>query len=401
MYASRHLKLQNDVPVVHSSFQPCVEEPLSIRSWIRPPASLLHKMNDTEIFWRASFVPNIKKYPFKRTPKIAFMFLAKGNLPLAPLWERFFKGNEKLYSIYVHSLPSYQPDFQDSSVFLWQAHSEPAKAVEWGRMSMCDAERRLLANTLLDISNEWFVLLSVACIPLQRFSIVYHYISRTLSSFMGAFDEPGLKLAVDVVADTTYYPAFEQFCRPFCYVDEHYFPTMLSIKSPHLLANRSLTWVSFGLASELSRYASALLPTEQDKCRRFEEGLIYEIRSKITPSDFRTYNDLRAAAIRAERLLLSKAAQAEGGHSVEGDGSAVAATHRDDGPRVGVECKADMPSANQAGRGMERVVPKRRAATRANLARIFSSIAAVEFSGACVAIVVHGLIRDSILPIPR
>ncbi|XP_042033546.1 uncharacterized protein LOC121780087 [Salvia splendens] len=55
--------------------------------------------------------------------------------------------------------------------------------------------------------------------------------------------------------------------------------------------------------TQLSRYASALLPTEQDKCRRFEEGLIYEIRSKITPSDFRTYNDLRAAAIRAERLV--------------------------------------------------------------------------------------------------
>ncbi|XP_047943038.1 uncharacterized protein LOC125189854 [Salvia hispanica] len=55
--------------------------------------------------------------------------------------------------------------------------------------------------------------------------------------------------------------------------------------------------------TQLSRYASALLPTEQDKCRRFEDGLIYEIRSKITPSDLHTYNDLRAAAIRAERLV--------------------------------------------------------------------------------------------------
>ncbi|XP_042059547.1 uncharacterized protein LOC121804064 [Salvia splendens] len=49
--------------------------------------------------------------------------------------------------------------------------------------------------------------------------------------------------------------------------------------------------------TQLSRYASTLLPTEQDKCRRFEEGLIYEIRSIITPSD------LHAVAIRAERLV--------------------------------------------------------------------------------------------------
>ena len=55
--------------------------------------------------------------------------------------------------------------------------------------------------------------------------------------------------------------------------------------------------------TQLSRYTSAMLPTEQDKCRRFEEGLIYEIRSKITPSDLHSYSDLHAAAIRAERLV--------------------------------------------------------------------------------------------------
>ncbi|RYR55576.1 hypothetical protein Ahy_A06g030767 [Arachis hypogaea] len=33
----------------------------------------------------ASFGPRIKDYPFKRVPKVAFMFLTKGPLPLAPL----------------------------------------------------------------------------------------------------------------------------------------------------------------------------------------------------------------------------------------------------------------------------------------------------------------------------
>ncbi|KAH0994278.1 hypothetical protein GBA52_018142 [Prunus armeniaca] len=45
------------------------------------------------------------------------MFLTRGPLPLAPLWERFLKGHEGRYSIYVHSLPSFQPHFHTSSVF--------------------------------------------------------------------------------------------------------------------------------------------------------------------------------------------------------------------------------------------------------------------------------------------
>lgn len=140
---------------------------------------------------------------------------------------------------------------------------------------MCDAERRLLANALLDISNEWFVLLSESCIPLYNFTHVYHYIKKSRYSFMGAFDDPGpfgrgrynekmkpevsisdwrkgsqwfevdRKLAVNIVEDRKYYRKFEEFCRPACYVDEHYFPTMLTIQTPKLIANRSITWVDW------------------------------------------------------------------------------------------------------------------------------------------------------------
>lgn len=140
---------------------------------------------------------------------------------------------------------------------------------------MCDAERRLLANALLDISNERFILLSESCIPLCNFSLIYHYTMKSRYSFMGAFDDPGpygrgryngnmapevnisqwrkgsqwfeinRKLAINIVEDATYYPKFQSFCRPACYVDEHYFPTMLTIKAGNLLANRSITWVDW------------------------------------------------------------------------------------------------------------------------------------------------------------
>jgi len=140
---------------------------------------------------------------------------------------------------------------------------------------MCDAERRLLANALLDISNEWFVLLSESCIPLYNFNVIYKYISQSKHSFVGAFDDPGpygrgrydenmlpevnisqwrkgsqwfemsRKLALFIVEDTKFYPKFAEFCRPACYVDEHYFPTMLTIQASNLLANRSITWVDW------------------------------------------------------------------------------------------------------------------------------------------------------------
>ncbi|KAJ8560097.1 hypothetical protein K7X08_004155 [Anisodus acutangulus] len=269
----RFAEVQNVVPMIQSRIQPCYQETNSLENWIRPPSNLQHSMNDTELLWRASLVPQIKTWPFKRTPKISFMFLTRGPLPLAPLWERFFKGNEELYSIYIHNLPSYKSDFPPSSVF--HRRQIPNQVVEWGKISATDAERRLLANALLDISNEWFVLLSEACIPLHNFSVVYRYISGSRHSFMGAFDDPGpvgrgrynkkmspevkisqwrkgsqwfevnRKLAIDIVKDEVYYPKFKEFCKPPCYADEHYFPTMLHIQSPHLLENRDLTWVDW------------------------------------------------------------------------------------------------------------------------------------------------------------
>ncbi|KAI4355549.1 hypothetical protein L6164_004310 [Bauhinia variegata] len=273
MYMIRRFGIQN-VATGQATFLSCFEEAASLESWIRPPSSLMHNMNDSDLFWRASFVPRIKNYPFERNPKIAFMFLTKGPLPMQPLWERFFKGHEGLYSIYVHSLPSYTADFEPSSVFY--RRQIPSQVAEWGKMSMCDAERRLLANSLLDISNEWFILLSESCIPLQNFSTVYNYISQSWYSFMGSFDEPGpygrgrynenmapevnlsdwrkgsqwfeinRELAVRIIEDNTFYPKFNDFCVPHgCYVDEHYFQTMLTIQTPHLLANRSLTYVDW------------------------------------------------------------------------------------------------------------------------------------------------------------
>ncbi|KAL8113561.1 glycosyltransferase BC10-like [Apium graveolens] len=276
VYLIRHFGAQNIVAAtgLKTNIFQCVEEAnTSLARWTKAPSNLLHTMSDKELFWLASLVPRRKEYPFTRVPKIAFMFLTKGPLPLAPLWERFFSGHDRRYSIYIHSLPSFVPNFPSSSVFY--KRQIPSEVAEWGKMSMCDAERRLLANALLDVSNEWFVLLSESCIPLYNFSVIYHYIKKSKYSFIGAFDDPGpfgrgrynymmapeveishwrkgsqwfeinRKLAIYIVEDTTFYPKFTDFCKPACYVDEHYFPTMLTIRAPNMLANRSVTWTDW------------------------------------------------------------------------------------------------------------------------------------------------------------
>ena len=51
--------------------------------------------------------------------------------------------------------------------------------------------------------------------------------------------------------------------------------------------------------NQLSRYASYMVATERDKCRNFEEGLTYAIRSKISSSDMESFAKLWVTAIRA------------------------------------------------------------------------------------------------------
>ena len=56
---------------------------------------------------------------------------------------------------------------------------------------MIEAERRLLANALLDVSNQRFVLVSEACIPLFNFSIVYNYLMNSTLSHVEVYDQAG------------------------------------------------------------------------------------------------------------------------------------------------------------------------------------------------------------------
>ncbi|XWS34987.1 hypothetical protein CRYUN_Cryun21dG0085300 [Craigia yunnanensis] len=245
---------------------------IGLTEFLKPP-NIMHDMDDRELLWRASMAPRIPQYPFDRVPKVAFLFLTKGPVLLAPLWDKFFKGHEGMYSIYVHSNPSFNLSEPKDSVFYGRII--PSKEVEWGNVNMIEAERRLLANALLDFSNQRFVLLSESCIPLFNFSTVHSYLINSSQSFVESYDlngpfgrgrynrrmrpqvtinqwrkgaqwfEMDRDLAIEVVSDQIYFPVFKKHCKGACYADEHYLPTLVTMKFGQKNSNRTLTWVDW------------------------------------------------------------------------------------------------------------------------------------------------------------
>ncbi|CAI5477791.1 unnamed protein product, partial [Closterium sp. Yama58-4] len=128
--------------------------------------------------------------PWRKPPgKIAFLFMTRGPLPLAPLWEKFFKGHEGRYSIYIHAADlSFR--FPRNFSALFRDRIIKSGKVAWGEMSMVDAERRLLAAALKERTNHYFVLLSEACIPLHDFDTIATYINSTAISYVDAYYDP-------------------------------------------------------------------------------------------------------------------------------------------------------------------------------------------------------------------
>ncbi|KAJ0677857.1 putative glycosyl transferase, family 14 [Helianthus annuus] len=147
--------------------------------------------------------------------------------------------------------------------------------VQWGKVNMIEAERRLLANALLDFSNQRFVLLSESCIPLFNFTTIYSYLINSNQNFVESYDlmspvgrgrynrrmYPTIKLhdwrkgsqwfemdrdlALEVISDATYFPVFQRYCNGSCYADEHYLPTLITKKFGSRNSGRTLTFVDW------------------------------------------------------------------------------------------------------------------------------------------------------------
>ncbi|KAG0491309.1 hypothetical protein HPP92_004707 [Vanilla planifolia] len=249
------------------------------KDWLPPLNSRV--LTDEEIAARVVFRDILAVPPVKlKNPKVAFMFLTPGSLPFEKLWEKFFKGHEGKYSIYVHA--SREKPVHVSPIFI--GRDIRSRKVVWGKISMIDAEKRLLANALQDTDNQQFILLSDSCIPLQTFDYVYSYLMHTNVSFIDCFEDPGphgsgrysmqmmpeveeqsfrkgsqwftvkRQHALLILADSLYYTKFKHYCKPGmdgrnCYADEHYLPTLFYMIDPVGIANWSVTYVDWSEGS--------------------------------------------------------------------------------------------------------------------------------------------------------
>ncbi|CAM0879048.1 unnamed protein product [Alopecurus aequalis] len=244
--------------------------------FLSPSAGVMHNMTDEELLWRASMAPRMKSMPkHVITPKIAFLFLVRGDLPLRPLWDKFFQGHEGLYSIYVHASPGYTSSPPVDSPFF--GRMIPSQRTSWGNISLLDAERRLLGNALLDLSNAHFALLSESCIPLFDFPTVHAYITGSNTNFVDSFDteesrvrhmpffaEHNISLAqwrkgaqwfvmdrvfaLEVISDETYYgPVFRNVDKYGSrFMEEHYIPTLVTLLGlGNRNSNRSLVYMDW------------------------------------------------------------------------------------------------------------------------------------------------------------
>ncbi|KAM7477777.1 hypothetical protein LguiA_025990 [Lonicera macranthoides] len=244
-------------------------------NWL-PPAPA-RELTDEEIAARV-VIRNILDTPtiMTKNPKIAFMFLSPGTLPFEKLWDKFFEGQDGRFSVYVHA--SKEKPVHTSRHFI-NSDIRSDKVV-WGKISMVDAERRLLANALKDPNNQHFVLLSDSCVPLRDFDYVYNYLMFTNVSFVDKFKDPGphgsgrysehmlpevdkkdfrkgaqwftmkRQHALIVTADSLYYSIFRDYCKPGmdgrnCYSDEHYLPTFFHMLDPTGISNWSVTNVDW------------------------------------------------------------------------------------------------------------------------------------------------------------
>lgn len=121
-------------------------------------------------------------------PKIAFLFLTRGPMELEMLWQLFFTDVPKeLYNVYLHPAPGYHYNETTTKTDVFVGREIPSQTVDWGQMSMIDAEKRLLRAGLEDPANQRFILLSESCIPLHSFSFVYDYLMGQTNSYIESY----------------------------------------------------------------------------------------------------------------------------------------------------------------------------------------------------------------------
>lgn len=133
---------------------------------------IMHNMDDDELFQQALLVgKNEKSYGYdKYLTRVAFMFLTRGPLPLAPLWEKFFEGagDKELYSIYIHADPLYKGSVPQKSVFHGRRIPSKVSFLQYFR-NLLQAASFLIFDLLQTIVVHYFFGFQFRMYPLYKY----------------------------------------------------------------------------------------------------------------------------------------------------------------------------------------------------------------------------------------
>ncbi|EOA24301.1 hypothetical protein CARUB_v10017541mg [Capsella rubella] len=271
-------------------------------------------------------------------PKIAFLFLTNSDLTFLPLWESFFQGHQDLYNVYIHADPTtpVSPLRDFSSI---NAKFIPAKRTARASPTLISAERRLLANAIIDDPNNlYFALISQHCIPLHSFSYIHNHLFSAKSNHQSFIeilsDEPFLpkrysargedamlpeiryqdfrvgsqffvlakRHALMVIKERKLWRKFKLPCLDVesCYPEEHYFPTLLSLKDPKGCSHFTLTRVNWtgSVGGHPHTYgASEVSPQLIRSLRRSNSSLDYFFARKFSPESLQPLMEIADAVI--------------------------------------------------------------------------------------------------------
>ena len=108
--------------------------------------------------------------------KIAFLFLTLNDVNFPKIWDKYFKGHEHQYTIYIH------PKYPDQVTWHKENIISNLKETAWGFITRAYIE--LLKKALEDKDNFKFIVFSETCIPIQSFKSLYNILTKDKDSWI-------------------------------------------------------------------------------------------------------------------------------------------------------------------------------------------------------------------------
>ena len=116
--------------------------------------------------------------------RLAFLFLTIAELRKEEWWSQFFHGIDPLlYRIYNHA--KFPEDIPKHSL-LYQRQITRHIPTRWADISLVDASLSMMEEAVQDPENDFFILVSESCIPVQSFKMLYtklYYMNTSLFQY--------------------------------------------------------------------------------------------------------------------------------------------------------------------------------------------------------------------------